>query len=334
MSDIVYFAKEVAPLRIEQLEYLLEIYRQNSMKAAAEQLHMTPQALSSTIKSLEQELNIKIFRRSNKGISLTEEAKPVVEFADTTIAGYLQMLQSLQNNSPAATIQKGPLVLYVAPVFLESILPFYITKFKNDYPKVSIELIQRNTLNISETLQQNMTDYTIGAIIVPYDGDQLIHRYLPADYNNFSFKILNRNYYFACVPKDSPFAYQKTVSIKKLLECPIVDYCAGNAGTAPLIPLLKKYQPKFKTSLTLSSISLWIEAIQNHTGIGFINSLFTRPDSIVRKQLDNLVLLKLKEPLITFNYFVYAKHPAPYVTAFLNQFPDYIPKKNDPEVFL
>lgn len=321
-------------MRIEQLEFLLEIHRQNSMKAAAEQLHITPQALSSTIKNLEQELNIKIFRRSNKGISLTEEGKPVVEFAETTITSYFHMLQSLQNNSPASTLLKGPLVLYVAPVFLESILPFYITKFKNDYPKISIELIQRNTLNISETLQQSMTDYTIGAIIVPYDGKQLIHKYLPADYKDFSFKVLNRNHYYACVPKDSPFAYQKTVSIKKLLDCPIVDYCAGNAGTAPLIPLLKQYHPNFKTSLTLSSISLWIEAIQNHTGIGFINSLFTRPDSIVRKQLDNLVLLKLKEPLITFNCFAYAQNPAPCVSIFLNQFPKYIPKKTDPEIFL
>lgn len=321
-------------MRTEQLEYLLEIHRRNSMKAAAEQLHITPQALSSTIKNLEQELNIKIFRRSNKGISLTEEGKFVVEFADTTLTNYSHMVQNLHKTLTAPDFLKGPLILYVAPVFLESILPFYITKFKNDYPKISIELIQRNTLSISETLQQNMTENTLGAIIVPYDGKQIISKYLPANQDDFSFKILNRNHYYACVPKDSPFAYQKTVSIKKLLDCPIVDYCAGNAGTAPLIPLLKQYQPNFKTSLTLSSISLWIEAIQNHMGIGFINSLFTKPDSTVRKQLDNLVLLKLKEPLITFNCFAYAKNPALSVSVFLKQFPDYMPKKNDPEIFL
>ena len=55
-------------MRIEQLAFILEIHRHNSMKAAAEHLFITPQALSSAVKSLEEELNIQIFHRSNNGI--------------------------------------------------------------------------------------------------------------------------------------------------------------------------------------------------------------------------------------------------------------------------
>ena len=52
-------------MRIEHLVILVEIVKQNSMKAASEQLFMTPQALSSAVKSLEEELNVQIFLRSN-----------------------------------------------------------------------------------------------------------------------------------------------------------------------------------------------------------------------------------------------------------------------------
>ncbi len=320
-------------MRIEQIEFILEVYHQNSMKTASENLHITPQALSSTIKNLETELNTKIFRRSNKGISLTDDGKQFIEFAENTVKNYYKLLQNLTENKKINETQKGTLTLYVAPVFMESILPAYIKKFKKNYPKISINIIQRNSLNISETLQANKSPSTLGAIIIPYDGEKLMHTYLPTDYKDFSYQLLNKNEYYACVPKNSIFANQKSVSIKKLLnEYPMVDYCAGVAGTAPLIPLLQKYMPNLKTSLTLASITLWVEAIENGMGVGFINTLFTRPDSIVSEQLENLVLLKINEPLITFNCFAYLNNPTSSVTAFLQQFPDYIPKKSDPKI--
>ena len=94
-------------MRIEQLEYLLEINRQSSMKAAAEILHMTPQALSSSIKSLEDELSIKIFHRSNKGISLTQDGKETFQFAELVVNHYYQLLQTLNRDEQLSNNLKG-----------------------------------------------------------------------------------------------------------------------------------------------------------------------------------------------------------------------------------
>ena len=322
-------------MRIDQLEYLLEINRQSSMKSAAEILHMTPQALSATMKNLENELSVDIFHRSNKGISLTEDGKLISDFAELVVENYYHLLQRIDQNHQSPNTLKGSLSLYVAPVFLESIFPAYIAKFKSTYSKVTIELIQRSTRIICDELSRNMTDNTLGAILVPYDGNQILYEFLPNNYPTLQFRVLNRNHYYACVPKDSPIARQKTVSIKKLLSnYPIIDYCAGKAGTAPLIPLLRNYKSDFQTSLVVPSITVWAEAIQNHMGVGFINSLFTKPDSIIAEQLNHLTLLRLKEPLVTFNCVVYTKTPSPTVTAFLEQFPEYMPQKNDPDFFI
>jgi len=49
-----------------QLEYFLEIYNQKSIKKAAEKLIISPQAVSKTIKEIEEELGVKLFLRGKK----------------------------------------------------------------------------------------------------------------------------------------------------------------------------------------------------------------------------------------------------------------------------
>ncbi len=44
-------------MRLEQLEYLIEIAKQNSMSTASEQLHLAPQTLSISMKNLEKKVS-------------------------------------------------------------------------------------------------------------------------------------------------------------------------------------------------------------------------------------------------------------------------------------
>lgn len=106
-------------MRIEHLVILVEIVKQNSMKAASEQLFMTPQALSSAVKSLEEELNVQIFLRSNKGISVTEKGRVVIKFAESTVKKYHQMLSTLGDEESFDRFLDGNLTIYAAPVFYE-----------------------------------------------------------------------------------------------------------------------------------------------------------------------------------------------------------------------
>lgn len=59
-------------MRQEQLNYLKEIARVGSISAASTYLNITPQALSSSIKTLEKELGFTVFVRTNQGVALTE----------------------------------------------------------------------------------------------------------------------------------------------------------------------------------------------------------------------------------------------------------------------
>ena len=76
-------------MTLQQLRYLIEVAQSGSFNAAAHELYVSQSTLSMAIKDLEAELGITVFRRSNRGLTLTADgtellgyARQVVEQAD------------------------------------------------------------------------------------------------------------------------------------------------------------------------------------------------------------------------------------------------------------
>ncbi len=75
-------------MNITQIKYVLEIAASSSMREAATKLFISQPALSSSVKDLEDELGILIFRRSNKGITLTDAGREFVSYAKKAVGQY------------------------------------------------------------------------------------------------------------------------------------------------------------------------------------------------------------------------------------------------------
>lgn len=58
-------------MQLSHLKYFVETAKWSSMRKAAEHLYITQAALSSAIALLERELEVTLFERSPKGITLT-----------------------------------------------------------------------------------------------------------------------------------------------------------------------------------------------------------------------------------------------------------------------
>ena len=75
------------------MRYVIEVARGRSFSRAAENLHIAQQALSQQIKSVESQLGVQLFNRTNRGVELTpagvvfvQEARRVVTAADRAVA--------------------------------------------------------------------------------------------------------------------------------------------------------------------------------------------------------------------------------------------------------
>ena len=62
-------------MQIRQFEYVQEIAKTGSIRQAAQKLYISQQALSETLKMLENELGFQVFQRSNKGVVPTEAGR-------------------------------------------------------------------------------------------------------------------------------------------------------------------------------------------------------------------------------------------------------------------
>ncbi|WP_086313854.1 hypothetical protein A5821_001397 [Enterococcus sp. 7F3_DIV0205] len=68
-------------MRIKQLDYIIKVVELGSVNEAAKHLFITQPSLSTAIKELEQEMNIQIFQRTQKGMVLTTEGTEFLSYA-------------------------------------------------------------------------------------------------------------------------------------------------------------------------------------------------------------------------------------------------------------
>ena len=68
-------------MRLEQINYFVQIVKCGSISRAAEVLFMSQPALSSTMRDFENELGVQLLVRSSKGVSPTEAGERIYQEA-------------------------------------------------------------------------------------------------------------------------------------------------------------------------------------------------------------------------------------------------------------
>lgn len=75
-------------MTLQQLRYAVAVADHKSMNKAAMALFITQPSLSSTIRDLENEINIELFIRSNRGIAVTQEGEEFLGYARQMLEHY------------------------------------------------------------------------------------------------------------------------------------------------------------------------------------------------------------------------------------------------------
>lgn len=75
-------------MTLSQLKYVIMVAESESVNEAAKNLYISQPSLSAAIKELEKELGIELFRRSNRGVSLTPQGKEFIGYARQVVEQY------------------------------------------------------------------------------------------------------------------------------------------------------------------------------------------------------------------------------------------------------
>ncbi|QIS07245.1 LysR family transcriptional regulator [Nocardia brasiliensis] len=73
------------PLNLYRLAQFLEVAEQLSFTRAARRLHITQQALSTSVRRLEKELGVTLFERTTRRVALTEAGRTLRDGSRTLL---------------------------------------------------------------------------------------------------------------------------------------------------------------------------------------------------------------------------------------------------------
>ena len=162
-------------VRIEQLKCLVDVAETKSMSKTAERLFVSPQAVSKSIKQLEEELDAELLVRTNQGVALTKIGEEVLAHAKQMLDLEQKLNQSVERHKERDPEENTfPIRICSTSAITNIVLPSILTKFAN----ININIIPRidmvdSVREVFERLKNNT--YDIG--LLTYNEQDLFRQF-------------------------------------------------------------------------------------------------------------------------------------------------------------
>lgn len=131
------------------------VARQGSFNKAAQQLHLTPSAISHAIAVMEEELGFALFNRGKNGVSMTSYGASLYPSIRDVLNSDEALKQSIARLNG---LEKGKVKLGVFNSVCASLLPGLLKSFMTQYPQIEIEVYQGTYDDVKEWLRTGQVD--------------------------------------------------------------------------------------------------------------------------------------------------------------------------------
>ncbi len=122
---------------IKQLKQFLHLADTLHFGRASEASHISPSALSRSIKQLEEEVGAALFERDNRTVSLTPEGEIFLSYARESLSQWDTVRTQLVERTGEL---QGEISMYCSVTASYSFLFNILSRFRHNYPKIEIKL--------------------------------------------------------------------------------------------------------------------------------------------------------------------------------------------------
>lgn len=203
-------------MNLQQIEAVCGIVRNGfNISAAAEALRRSQPTLSRQIQELERELGVRIFARTrNKVVALTPEGEEILRIGQ-------RMLRDAKNLAQIGSFESadggGELKIATTHLHARYSLPRVVKAFAARFAGVLLTLRQGDPIQCCELVAAGEADIGVTTVGEKTSGEIVA---IPA------FRLSR------CIiaPRNHPIVREKTLTLKKLAEYPIVAYSTPFSG--------------------------------------------------------------------------------------------------------
>jgi LysR family hydrogen peroxide-inducible transcriptional activator len=153
-------------MTITQLQYVLAVAEYKNFTLAAEKSFVTQPTLSMQVQKLEDELDILLFDRSKKPITITEVGIKIVAQAKNIVNEAARIKDIVEQEKGYIG---GDYVLGIIPTIMPTLLPMFLKTFIQKYPKVNLIIKEQNTESLIQNIRDGHLDAAIAATPLEVD---------------------------------------------------------------------------------------------------------------------------------------------------------------------
>ncbi len=205
-------------MTLNQMYYVVTIAGSKSMTEAAGKLFLSQPSLTASIHELEKELNIKIFNRTNKGITLTSEGEEFLSYAR-------QMLESQDLiRERYLGVQKGKKKFCVSSQHYSFAVEAFVDLLKNeDFDEYEFHMRETQTYEIIEDVALLRSD--IGVLYLnPFNRETLMRE---INVHDLEFTPLFEVKPHVFISDKNPLSNKNKVTLDDLAPYPRLSYEQG-----------------------------------------------------------------------------------------------------------
>ena len=147
----------IRTLTLRQLQIFVVAARHLSYARAAEELHLTPPAVSMQLKQLEDHVGLPLFERMGRGVTLTDAGEMLVHHALRVLGEIKDAEANLQSLLGAEAGQISVGLVSTAKYFM----PKLLARFTQENPGIEVQFTVGNREALLQKLQDNAIDLAV-----------------------------------------------------------------------------------------------------------------------------------------------------------------------------
>lgn len=239
---------------------------------AAKELCISQPAISKSIQNLENQIGGKLFIRTKRGVSLTDEGKEIYKYVKIGIEAFYTAENKF---SEFKNLEIGTIRIGISASLAKHFLMPYLTKFHKNFPNIKLQIISDISENLVSKIKNGLVDIIVLNTI---------------DFNSNDIKSISIKDSQDCffVNENLKNLTKKTIQLEDLNNYTIIIQNQYSESRTFINNFCYQKNIKLKPELEVSSYSLLIELVKNNFGIGFTNELF------IKEELEKKKLFKLK----------------------------------------
>ncbi|MDU1910101.1 LysR family transcriptional regulator [Fusobacterium sp.] len=258
---------------IDKIESFVTLAEIKHFAKASEVLYISQPALSKRIQALEDELNVPLFNRIGKKIFLTVQGEYFKKYAEEMLASYYNAREYIKQ---IENLEHGTLNFGATNFIGVYLMPEFISKFYNKYPKIEINMVINSSKNILNMLHKNQLEFIfLSDYIVEDDNYYVINKYID---DNLKLIVGNKHRLFG----------QKSCSLFDIADDLYITKEPTSSQSRFLDKIFKKYNFNFNNKLFISHQEAIKESVINNIGISIlsVNSVRRELESGLVRALD------------------------------------------------